>query len=83
MNGNMTILDSNTTIYLSKRVLSVDDIFIDKDDSYEPNIETHKDLEMIEYKDTLQQADIATFLVAHKEFKKLDVKTNLDFCGGN
>ncbi|MBD3839728.1 MAG: hypothetical protein IE878_04985 [Epsilonproteobacteria bacterium] len=49
----------------------------------EPNIETHKDLEMIEYKDTLQQADIATFLVAHKEFKKLDVKTNLDFCGGN
>ena len=27
----MTILDSNTIIYLSKRVLSIDDIFIDKD----------------------------------------------------
>jgi UDP-N-acetyl-D-mannosaminuronic acid dehydrogenase len=22
-----------------------------------------------------------TFLVAHKEFKKLEIKTDLDFCG--
>ncbi|MBD3842100.1 MAG: hypothetical protein IE909_09490 [Campylobacterales bacterium] len=47
----------------------------------EPNIETHKDLEIVSYKYALEQADIVTFLVAHKEFKKLDVKTDLDFCG--
>ena len=29
----------------------------------------------------LEQADIVTFLVAHKEFKNLDIESNLDFCG--
>lgn len=47
----------------------------------EPNIENHKEFEIINYKDAIKQADIVTFLVAHKEFKKLDIKTNLDFCG--
>lgn len=47
----------------------------------EPNIENHKEFEIINYKDAIQQADIVTFLVAHKEFKNLDIKTNLDFCG--
>jgi UDP-N-acetyl-D-mannosaminuronic acid dehydrogenase len=47
----------------------------------EPNIETHKEFEIVEYQKALQQADIVTFLVAHKEFKKLDMKTDLDFCG--
>jgi len=47
----------------------------------EPNIETHKEFEIVEYKKALQQADIVTFLVAHKEFKKLNIKSNLDFCG--
>ena len=27
------------------------------------------------------QADVVTFLVAHKEFKNLDAETDLDFCG--
>lgn len=47
----------------------------------EPNIESHKEFEIINYKDAIKQADIVTFLVAHKEFKNLDIKTNLDFCG--
>jgi len=47
----------------------------------EPNIETHKEFEIVEYQKALQQADIVTFLVAHKEFKKLDMKSELDFCG--
>ena len=47
----------------------------------EPNIESHKEFEIVEYKEALEQADIVTFLVAHKEFKKLDIKTELDFCG--
>lgn len=47
----------------------------------EPNIETHKEFEIVDYKQAIEQADIVTFLVAHKEFKNLDVKTDLDFCG--
>lgn len=47
----------------------------------EPNIESHKEFEIVDYKDAIEQADIVTFLVAHKEFKNLDIKTNLDFCG--
>jgi len=49
----------------------------------EPNIESHKEFEIINYKDAMDQADIVTFLVAHKEFKNLDIKTDLDFCGVN
>lgn len=37
----------------------------------------------IEYKEAIKEADIVTFLVAHKEFKKLDIKTDLNFCGVN
>lgn len=47
----------------------------------EPNIEAHKDFEIVEYKEALEEADIVTFLVAHKEFKGLNIRTDLDFCG--
>lgn len=49
----------------------------------EPNIENHKEFEIVDYKEALKQADIVTFLVAHKEFNDLDVNTDLDFCGVN
>ena len=47
----------------------------------EPNIESHKEFEIVDYKVALEQADIVTFLVAHKEFKGLKITTDLDFCG--
>lgn len=47
----------------------------------EPNIESHKEFEIVDYKEALEQSNIVTFLVAHKEFKNLDIKTDLDFCG--
>jgi len=47
----------------------------------EPNIETYKDIEIVDYKKAIEKADIVTFLVAHKEFKGLDIKSELDFCG--
>ncbi|MBE0499764.1 MAG: UDP-N-acetyl-D-mannosamine dehydrogenase [Campylobacterales bacterium] len=47
----------------------------------EPNIESHKEFEIVDYKEAIKEADIVTFLVAHKEFKKLDMKSELDFCG--
>lgn len=47
----------------------------------EPNISTHDEFKIIDYKKALEEADIITFLVGHKEFKNLKVKTELDFCG--
>ncbi|MEA2049079.1 MAG: UDP-N-acetyl-D-mannosamine dehydrogenase [Campylobacterota bacterium] len=47
----------------------------------EPNVETFNEFTLIDYKDALEQADVITFLVAHKEFKNLDIQTHLDFCG--
>lgn len=47
----------------------------------EPNIETHKEFEIVNYKEALEKADIVTFLVSHKEFKKLETVIELDFCG--
>jgi UDP-N-acetyl-D-mannosaminuronic acid dehydrogenase len=47
----------------------------------EPNIESFKGFDIADYKSAIESADIVTFLVAHKEFKLLDIKTDLDFCG--
>lgn len=47
----------------------------------EPNIESFKEFEIVDYKEALDKADIVTFLVAHKEFKGLEIETDLDFCG--
>lgn len=54
----------------------------------EPNIPLDTQLSTLNSKlklenleDTLATSDLQVFLVAHKEFKKLDIKTNLDFCG--
>jgi UDP-N-acetyl-D-mannosaminuronic acid dehydrogenase len=50
----------------------------------EPNIDTHKVFKLTDYKEATKKADIIVFLVAHKEFKTLDLskdKVVLDFCG--
>ena len=48
----------------------------------EPNIKAYKDLELIELKEGLDM-DICIYLVAHKQFKGVNIKKNdLNFCGG-
>ncbi len=47
----------------------------------EPNVEEFKEFALVDYKNALEQADVVTFLVAHKEFKGLNISTELDFCG--
>ena len=50
----------------------------------EPNINEHKIFMLTDYKIALEQADIITFLVAHKEFYNLGIESDkviLDFCG--
>ena len=48
----------------------------------EPNIKAYKDLELIELKEGLDM-DICIYLVAHKQFKGVNIKKNdLNFCVG-
>jgi len=48
----------------------------------EPNIKTYKNLELIELKEGLGM-DICIYLVAHNQFKGVNIKDDdLDFCGG-
>jgi len=50
----------------------------------EPNITDHKVFKITPYQDAVKQADIIAFLVAHDEFKTLEIahdKVVLDFCG--
>jgi len=72
-------LRESPALYISRRL---------KDDgldilAVEPNIDSHDEFKILDYKKALEEADIVTFLVAHKEFKNLDIKTDLDFCGIN
>lgn len=67
--------------YIAQRVLqnsNNEDHFI-----VEPNVEEHKVFKLTDYKEAVLKADIIAFLVAHKQFKKLDLsgKVVLDFCG--
>ena len=50
----------------------------------EPNINSHKVFKLTHYSDAINNADIIVFLVAHQEFKTLELggdKVILDFCG--
>ncbi|MAB95075.1 MAG: UDP-N-acetyl-D-mannosamine dehydrogenase [Flavobacteriales bacterium] len=50
----------------------------------EPNIEKHNVFKLTDFKIAVKEADIIVFLVAHKEFKNIDIDSNtviLDFCG--
>lgn len=50
----------------------------------EPNIQDHKVFKLTDYNEAAEKADIIAFLVAHKEFKTLnlpDEKVVLDFAG--
>jgi len=50
----------------------------------EPNIESHTVFKLTDYQEAAENADIIVYLVAHKEFKGLQLskdKVVLDFCG--
>jgi len=50
----------------------------------EPNIETHTVFKLTNYREAVEKSDIIVFLVAHNEFKELQLSTDkevLDFCG--
>ena len=50
----------------------------------EPNVKSHQVFKLTDYQEAAEKADIVVFLVAHKEFKDLEIseeKVVLDFCG--
>ena len=79
---NIDDLRESPAKYIAQKVLqnsNNEDHFI-----VEPNIYSHSVYKLTEYKEAVKKADIIVFLVAHKEFKKLNIekeKIVLDFCG--
>ena len=50
----------------------------------EPNVAEHKVFKLTNYEEAAEKADIIVFLVAHNEFKGMNInqdKIILDFCG--
>lgn len=79
---NIDDLRESPAKYIAQKVLQNDsngDYFI-----VEPNIKEHNVFKLIDYKVAVEEADIIVFLVAHEEFKALELsldKVVLDFCG--
>jgi UDP-N-acetyl-D-mannosaminuronic acid dehydrogenase len=49
----------------------------------EPNIKSHPEFEIVDYKEAIENADIVVFLVSHKEFQDIEIdqdKEVLSFC---
>jgi UDP-N-acetyl-D-mannosaminuronic acid dehydrogenase len=70
-------LRESPALYITRRLIAdgIDVLAV------EPNVENFSEFDIVDYKEALAQADVITFLVAHKEFKNLNIKTDLDFCG--
>lgn len=81
---NIDDLRESPAKYITHKVLQNDNngaYFI-----VEPNIEQHNVFKLTDYKEAIHKADIVVFLVAHDEFKELNLsgdKVILDFCGIN
>jgi UDP-N-acetyl-D-mannosaminuronic acid dehydrogenase len=74
---NIDDLRESPALYITKRLIADGFEVL----AVEPNIKSFDEFEVVEYKEALEKADVVTFLVGHDEFKSLEVKSNLDFCG--
>ncbi len=74
---NIDDLRESPALYIAKKLVSKDCTVI----AVEPNIDKYQGLEIVSLKDGLEKSDLVVFLVAHKEFKGIDIKGSLDFCG--
>jgi len=79
---NIDDLRESSAKYIAQKVLqnsNNEEHFI-----VEPNIESHSVYKLTDYKEAVERANIIVFLVAHKEFKGLNISRGsivLDFCG--
>ena len=74
-------LRESPAVYVTKKLMSQGLEVL----AVEPNIESHKDFDIIDFGTAINGADIIVFLVAHKEFKGIKIfgKEVIDFCGVN
>jgi UDP-N-acetyl-D-mannosaminuronic acid dehydrogenase len=79
---NIDDLRQSPAVYIAQKVLQEA-----SDEAYfivEPNIDNHPYYKLTPMQEAVEQADIIVFLVAHNEFKQLNIregKVVLDFCG--
>lgn len=79
---NIDDLRQSPAVYIAQKVLQEAG-----DENYfivEPNVHEHAYYKITDIEQAVEQADIVAFLVAHNEFKQLNVpagKVVLDFCG--
>jgi UDP-N-acetyl-D-mannosaminuronic acid dehydrogenase len=79
---NIDDLRESPAKYIAQKVLQNDsngDYFI-----VEPNIKSHSIFKLTNIDKAVKEADIIAFLVAHNEFKDIEItkeKIVLDFCG--
>lgn len=79
---NIDDLRESPAKYIAQRILQ--DSHDDTCFIVEPNIQEHKVFKLTPTKEAVEKADIIVFLVAHNEFKKLNINNSkivLDFCG--
>lgn len=79
---NIDDLRESPAKYIAQRILQ--DSHDDTCFIVEPNIQEHKVFKLTPTNVAVEKADIIVFLVAHNEFKKLNIKNSkivLDFCG--
>jgi len=74
---NIDDLRESPALYITKRLIA-DGLNVL---AVEPNIEEYKNIKIVNYEKAIEEADVVTFLVGHDEFKELNIKTHLDFCG--
>jgi len=74
---NIDDLRESPALYITRELIASDLEVL----AVEPNIKSFKEFDVVDYKEAIEKADVITFLVAHNEFKVLDIKTDLDFCG--
>jgi len=74
---NIDDLRESPALYIAENLVSGDCDVI----AVEPNIDKFQGLEIVSLEDGLEKSDIVVFLVAHKEFKGIDTKGSLNFCG--
>ena len=75
---NIDDLRESPALYVFQQLVSADLQPL----AVEPNLKKHASLTLTSWQEAAQAADLVVYLVAHREFKGLDVKGKvIDFCG--
>ena len=74
---NIDDLRESPALYITRRLIA-DGLEVL---AVEPNIDHFSEFDIVDDKEAIEEADVVAFLVGHKEFKGLDISSDLDFCG--